>query len=232
MNKDNYFLIVPASGVGTRMGSSTPKQYLRLENGLTIIDQCLKTLLEIKLISGFVVALSSTDSFFQSSHFYNHSKILAIAEGGKERFNSVLSALNSLNNRAQPNDWVLVHDSVRPCIKKSDIEKLIREVSNDSIGGILATSAIDTVKEKNASGSIKTIDRKKLYMAQTPQMFRFGILKEAIESAIRMGGRITDESEAIEKLGHSVKIIGGSSSNIKITTKDDIDLANYFLKKL
>jgi 2-C-methyl-D-erythritol 4-phosphate cytidylyltransferase len=232
MNKDNYFLIVPASGVGTRMGSSTPKQYLRLENGLTIIDQCLKTLLEIKLISGFVVALSSTDSFFQSSHFYNHSKILAIAEGGKERFNSVLSALNSLNNRAQPNDWVLVHDSVRPCIKKSDIEKLIREVSNDSIGGNLATSAIDTVKEKNASGSIKTIDRKKLYMAQTPQMFRFGILKEAIESAIRMGGRITDESEAIEKLGHSVKIIGGSSSNIKITAKDDIDLANYFLKKL
>ena len=232
MNKDKYFLIVPASGVGTRMGSSTPKQYLRLENGLTIIDQCLKTLLEIKLISGFVVALSSTDSFFQSSHFYNHSKILAIAEGGKERFNSVLSALNSLNKTAQPNDWVLVHDSVRPCIKKSDIEKLIREVSNDSIGGILATSAIDTVKEKNASGSIKTIDRKKLYMAQTPQMFRFGILKEAIESAIRMGGRITDESEAIEKLGHSVKIIGGSSSNIKITAKDDIDLANYFLKKL
>ncbi len=232
MNKDNYFLIVPASGVGTRMGSSTPKQYLRLENGLTIIDQCLKTLLEIKLISGFVVALSSTDSFFQSSDFYNHSKILAIAEGGKERFNSVLSALNSLNNRAQPNDWVLVHDSVRPCIKKSDIEKLIREVSNDSIGGILATSAIDTVKEKNASGSIKTIDRKKLYMAQTPQMFRFGVLKEAIESAIKMGGKITDESEAIEKLGHSVKIIGGSSSNIKITTKDDIDLANYFLKKL
>ena len=232
MNKDNYFLIVPASGVGTRMGSSTPKQYLRLENGLTIIDQCLKTLLEIKLISGFVVALSSTDSFFQSSHFYNHSKILAIAEGGKERFNSVLSALNSLNKTAQPNDWVLVHDSVRPCIKKSDIEKLIREVSNDSIGGILATSAIDTVKEKNASGSIKTIDRKKLYMAQTPQMFRFGILKEAIESAIKMGGKITDESEAIEKLGHSVKIIGGSSSNIKITTKDDIDLANYFLKKL
>ena len=232
MNKDNYFLIIPASGVGTRMGSSTPKQYLRLENGLTIIDQCLKTLLEIKLISGFVVALSSTDSFFQSSHFYNHSKILAIAEGGKERFNSVLSALNSLNNRAQPNDWVLVHDSVRPCIKKSDIEKLIREVSNDSIGGILATSAIDTVKEINASGSIKTIDRKKLYMAQTPQMFRFGILKEAIESAIKMGGKITDESEAIEKLGHSVKIIGGSSSNIKITAKDDIDLANYFLKKL
>jgi 2-C-methyl-D-erythritol 4-phosphate cytidylyltransferase len=105
-------------------------------------------------------------------------------------------------------------------------------VSNDSVGGILATRAIDTVKEKNATGPISTIDRKKLYMAQTPQMFRFGILKEAIESAIKLDKKITDESEAIEKLGHSVKIIDGSSSNIKITSKDDIDLANYFLKKL
>ena len=226
MNKDKYFLIVPASGVGTRMGSSVPKQYLKLENGLTIIDQSLKTLLEINLISGFIVSLSRTDSFF------NHSKLLETVEGGKERFNSVLNALNSLNEYAQPNDWVLVHDSVRPCTKKSDIEKLIREVSNDSVGGILATRAIDTVKEKNATGPISTIDRKKLYMAQTPQMFRFGILKEAIESAIKLDIKITDESEAIEKLGHSVKIIDGSSSNIKITSKDDIDLANYFLKKL
>ena len=226
MNKDKYFLIVPASGVGTRMGSSVPKQYLKLENGLTIIDQSLKTLLDINLISGFIVSLSRTDSFF------NHSKLLETVEGGKERFNSVLNALNSLNEYAQPNDWVLVHDSVRPCTKKSDIEKLIREVSNDSVGGILATRAIDTVKEKNATGPISTIDRKKLYMAQTPQMFRFGILKEAIESAIKLDKKITDESEAIEKLGHSVKIIDGSSSNIKITSKDDIDLANYFLKKL
>ena len=85
---------------------------------------------------------------------------------------------------------------------------------------------------KNETGPISTIDRKKLFMAQTPQMFRFGILKEAIESAIKLDKKITDESEAIEKLGHSVKIIDGSSSNIKITSKDDIDLANYFLKKL
>ena len=232
MNKDKYFLIVPASGVGTRMGSSVPKQYLKLENGLTIIDQSLKTLLDINLISGFIVSLSRTDSFFKSSSFFNHSKLLETVEGGKERFNSVLNALNSLNEYAQPNDWDLVHDSVRPCTKKIDIEKLIREVSNDSVGGILATRAIDTVKEKNATGLISTIDRKKLYMAQTPQMFRFGILKEAIESAIKLDIKITDESEAIEKLGHSVKIIDGSSSNIKITSKDDIDLANYFLKKL
>ena len=232
MNKDKYFLIVPASGVGIRMGSSVPKQYLKLENGLTIIDQSLKTLLGVNLISGFIVSLSRTDSFFKSSSFFNHSKLLETVEGGKERFNSVLNALNSLNEYAQPNDWVLVHDSVRPCTKKSDIEKLIREVSNNSVGGILATRAIDTVKEKNETGPISTIDRKKLYMAQTPQMFRFGILKEAIESAIKLDNKITDESEAIEKLGHSVKIIDGSSSNIKITSKDDIDLANYFLKKL
>ena len=135
-------------------------------------------------------------------------------------------------NTPSPMTGFLVHDSVRPCTKKIDIEKLIREVSNDSVGGILATRAIDTVKEKNATGPISTIDRKKLYMAQTPQMFRFGILKEAIESAIKLDKKITDESEAIEKLGHSVKIIDGSSSNIKITSKDDIDLANYFFKKI
>ena len=232
MKKNKYFLVIPASGIGKRMNSDIPKQYLHLDNGITILDQCLKTFLSIESISGFVVALANKDTRFESSLFAKHSKLIAIASGGKERFHSVLNALNSLNETAQPNDWVLVHDSVRPCIKKSDIEKLIREVSNDSVGGLLATSAIDTVKEKNASGSISTIDRKQLYMAQTPQMFRFGILKEAIESAIKLGSKITDESEAIEKLGHSIKIINGSSSNIKITTKDDIELANYFLKKL
>ena len=94
MNKDKYFLIVPASGVGARMGSSVPKQYLKLENGLTIIDQSLKTLLGINLISGFIVSLSRTDSFVKSSSFFNHSKLLETVEGGKERFNSVLNALN------------------------------------------------------------------------------------------------------------------------------------------
>jgi 2-C-methyl-D-erythritol 4-phosphate cytidylyltransferase len=114
MNVDNYYLVIPASGIGKRMKSEIPKQYLKLGKDLTIIDQCLKTLLEVDEIKGFVVSLSEKDTLFKSSIYFNHSKMLATAKGGKERFNSVLNALNSLSSVAKPNDWVLVHDSVRP----------------------------------------------------------------------------------------------------------------------
>jgi len=232
MKKNKYFLVIPASGIGKRMNSDIPKQYLHLDNGITILDQCLKTFLSIESIAGFVLALANKDTRFESSLFAKHSKLIAIAPGGKERFHSVLNALNSLNEVAEFNDWVLVHDSVRPCIKHSDIEKLIEEVSDDAIGGILANKVADTVKQKNTNGLMSTIDRKKLRMAQTPQMFRFGILKEALEKIIKLDMHITDESEALEYLGYSVRIVNGSSSNIKITNKDDIDLANYFLNQL
>jgi len=230
MNNDNYYLIIPASGIGKRMKSKTPKQYLKLSNGLTIIDQCLKTLLEVNTISGFVIALSEKDTLFKSSNYFNHSKMLATAKGGKERLHSVLSALNSLGEVANPNDWVLVHDSVRPCVKKTDIEMLITEVSHHQTGGILATGVVDTIKQFAIDGKVSTIDRSKLYNAQTPQMFRFGILKDALETAVKLDNNITDESEAIENLGYSIKIVIGSSSNIKITQIDDLELANHYLQ--
>ena len=125
-----------------------------------------------------------------------------------------------------------MHDAVRPCIKKDDIHKLIEEVGDDKVGGILADKVVDTVKQKNSNGLVSTIDRKKLHLAQTPQMFRFGILKEAIEKAIKLNIHVTDESEALECLGYSIRIVDGSSSNIKITTQEDLELANYYLKQL
>ena len=230
MNNDNYYLIMPASGMGKRMKSETPKQYLKLSNGLTIIDQCLKTLLKVDVISGFVIALSEKDTLFKSSIYSNHSKMLASAKGGKERFNSVLNALNSLAKIAKPNDWILVHDSVRPCVKKIDIEMLINEVSNHQTGGILATGVVDTIKQVAINGKVSTIDRSKLFKAQTPQMFRYGVLKDALENAVKLNHNITDESEAIENLGYSIKIVIGSSSNIKITQIDDLELANHYLQ--
>jgi len=230
MNNDNYYLIIPASGIGKRMKSEIPKQYLQLNNGLTIIDQCLKTLLEVDVISGFVIALSEKDTLFKSSTYFNHSKMLATAKGGKERLHSVLNALNSLEEVANPNDWVLVHDSVRPCVNKTDIEMLITEVSQHQTGGILATGVVDTIKQVAIDGEVSTIDRNKLYKAQTPQMFRFGILKDALETAVKLDNNITDESEAIENLGYSIKIVIGSSSNIKITQIDDLELANHYLQ--
>lgn len=230
MNKDKYFLVVPASGIGQRMNSTIPKQYIILENGLTILDQCLNTILSNELISGFIVALDKKDSHFKSSDFAKDPKLISIATGGKERFNSVLNALNALDQTAKPNDWVLVHDAVRPCIRKEDINKLIEEVADDKVGGILANRIVDTVKQKNNGGLVSTIDRQKLYIAQTPQMFRYAILKDSIEKAIESNMHITDESEALESLNYSIRIVEGSSSNIKITTQEDIHLANYFLK--
>ena len=230
MNKDKYFLIVPASGIGQRMNSTIPKQYIILENGLTILDQCLNTILSNDLISGFIVALNKKDSHFKSSDFAKDPKLISIATGGKERFHSVLNALNALDQTAKPNDWVLVHDAVRPCIRKEDINKLIEEVADDKVGGILANRIVDTVKQKNDDGLVSTIDRQKLYIAQTPQMFRYDILKDSIEKAIKSNMHITDESEALESLNYSIRIVEGSSTNIKITTQEDIHLANYFLK--
>ncbi len=230
MNKDKYFLIVPASGIGQRMNSTIPKQYIILENGLTILDQCLNTILSNDLISGFIVALNKKDSHFKSSDFAKDPKLISIVTGGKERFHSVLNALNALDQTAKPNDWVLVHDAVRPCIRKEDINKLIEEVADDKVGGILANRIVDTVKQKNDDGLVSTIDRQKLYIAQTPQMFRYDILKDSIEKAIKSNMHITDESEALESLNYSIRIVEGSSTNIKITTQEDIHLANYFLK--
>ena len=230
MNKDKYFLVVPASGIGQRMNSTIPKQYIILENGLTILDQCLNTILSNELISGFIVALDKKDSYFKTSEFAKDPKLISIATGGKERFNSVLNALNALDQNAKPNDWVLVHDAARPCIRKEDINKLIEEVADDKVGGILANRIVDTVKQINNGGLVSTIDRQKLYIAQTPQMFRYAILKDSIEKAIENNVHITDESEALESLNYSIRIVEGSSSNIKITTQEDIHLANYFLK--
>ena len=232
MKKNKYILVIPASGIGQRMNSKIPKQYLKLENGLSILDQCLESTLSSEFISGFIVALDKKDKLFKSSVFAAHEKLISIVNGGKERFHSVQSALSELSQIAKPDDWVLVHDAVRPCIKKDDIHKLIEEVGDDKVGGILADKVVDTVKQKNSNGLVSTIDRKKLHLAQTPQMFRFGILKEAIEKAIKLNIHVTDESEALECLGYSIRIVDGSSSNIKITTQEDLELANYYLKQL
>ena len=127
---------------------------------------------------------------------------------------------------------MLVHDAVRPCIKKEDVERLISELQNHPIGGILAVEAVDTLKKVGNEDVVRTIERNKLYQAQTPQMFRIGLLKTALEKVVENNDYITDDAEAIERLGHSIKIVSSSKSNIKITHSDDLKLANYYLNKL
>lgn len=227
---DQYFLIIPASGTGVRMNAELPKQYLKLENGLTVLDQTLKTLLGIKQIKGCVIAIADNDTEFKHSLFANHNKLLATATGGKERFHSVMSALNSLRPFAKDNDWVLVHDAVRACIKASEVVNLIKQLENHSVGGLLATQVIDTIKKSHHHTVEKTIDRSTLWQAQTPQMYRFGVLFKALENVIKNNLSITDEASSIEYLGLESVLVPASKSNLKITTKQDLDLANFYLK--
>ncbi|HIF88900.1 MAG TPA: 2-C-methyl-D-erythritol 4-phosphate cytidylyltransferase [Candidatus Thioglobus sp.] len=230
MPDNNCFLIIPASGNGSRMKTNMPKQYLKLENGLSILDQSLKTLLKMDDILGCVVAIPKDDEHFRTSAYQKHGKMLAIAQGGQERFHSVLNALNTLSEFANENDWVLVHDAVRPCIKASDVQSLINQLRDGDDGGILATPVVDTLKLANASEVRQTVDREDLFQAQTPQMFKFGVLVKALENVVINNIHTTDEAEAVAQIGGKVKIVIGSKNNIKITVADDLQLANYYIE--
>lgn len=230
MPTDQHFLIVPASGLGSRMKGNTPKQYLKLSNGLSVLDQTLKTLLNIDQINGCVVAIAKNDTQFEQSEFFNHSKLLATAIGGKERFHSVISALNTLKPFAKDNDWVLVHDAARPCVKANDVINLIDQLKNNPTGGLLATRVVDTIKQANNIQIESTLDRSKLWQAQTPQMYRFGVLSKALDNIIQNDLNITDEASSIEALKLKSILVEGSKSNLKITTSEDLDLANFYLE--
>ena len=230
MSTDQHFLIVPASGVGSRMKSNTPKQYLKLNNGLSVLDQTLKTLLDIDQIKGCVVAIAKNDTQFEQSKFSNHSKLLATAIGGKERFHSVVSALNALKPFVKDNDWVLVHDAARPCVKDSDVINLINQLKDHPTGGLLATRVIDTIKQGVNTQVQKTLDRSNLWQAQTPQMYRFGVLSRALDNIIQNDLSITDEASSIEALGLESILVEASKNNLKITTPEDLDLANFYLE--
>ncbi len=230
MSTDQHFLIVPASGIGSRIGGDIPKQYLKLNNGLSVLDQTLKTLLSIDQIKGCVVAIAKNDTHFKQSKFFNHPKLLATAVGGKERFHSVISALKALKPFAKDNDWVLVHDAARPCVKTEDVMNLIKQLKNHPTGGLLANRVVDTIKQANNIQVKTTLDRSNLWQAQTPQMYRFGVLSKALDNIINNNLNITDEASSIEALGLESILVEANKSNLKITTKEDLELANFYLK--
>ncbi|MCS5586303.1 MAG: 2-C-methyl-D-erythritol 4-phosphate cytidylyltransferase, partial [Gammaproteobacteria bacterium] len=170
------------------------------------------------------------DTQFKQSEYFNHSKLLATAIGGKERFHSVISALNTLKPFAKDNDWILVHDAARPCVKFSDVTNLIKKLKDHPTGGLLATQVVDTVKQGRNSRVQKTLDRSNLWQAQTPQMYRFGVLSRALDNIIKNDLSITDEASSIEVLGLESVLVEASKSNLKITTPEDLDLANFYLE--
>ena len=227
-----YWAIIPAAGVGKRMGSHIPKQYLPLA-GKTVLEQTLSIFLEHPKITGIVLAITDGDPYWQEIEAnLNNNKAIIVAPGGIERCHSVLNALRKLSaqNSSYEQDWVLVHDAARPCLKSSDIDQLIAQLSETSAGGLLGLPMSDTVKRCNHHQQVlETVERSDLWRALTPQMFPLALLKNALEQAINNNEIVTDEASAIELLGLQPKMVEGSPDNIKITHPGDLQLAELYL---
>ena len=231
-NSHNYWAVVPAAGIGKRMGAEIPKQYLPLA-GKTVIEHTLLKLLNHTDISGVVVAVAGHDQHWSTLTIASEKPLLTV-EGGEERCHSVLNALRILEKTAHAQDWVLVHDAARPCIEAEDFRALISRVNaKHAIGGILGTPMRDTMKRSDAEQLvIDTVDRLHLWHAHTPQMFRLAQLRKAIEESLAAKQLVTDEASAMENAGFKPLMVEGRASNIKITHPADLDLAEYFLTKL
>lgn len=223
--------VLPAAGVGRRMGSAIPKQYLELA-GRTVIEHSLELFANHPQISGIVVALGPDDGYWGATAYAAHPKLIR-AIGGGERCHSVLNALAALAGQAEDHDWVLVHDAARPCLRREDLDLLIECLLEDAIGGLLAIPVRDTMKRANNGGERieQTVDRADLWHAYTPQMFRLGMLRHALEDALAARDLVTDDASAIERLGHAPRLIEGHADNIKITRAEDLPLAQFYLQQ-
>ena len=224
--------VVPAAGLGTRViGSPVAKQYLRIE-GKTILEHALVPFINNEYILGVVVVLHKDDQNFAELTIDCKNKELWTVTGGASRMQSVSNALVHLQNYADKADFILVHDAARPCLTAVDLQKLIETCSDDAVGGILATPLRDTIKQVSDHTVVGTIDRDQHWRALTPQMFRFGLLAQAMEEAAQNKLTITDEASAIEALGFRPRVVEGDVRNIKVTTTDDILIAQMFLQSL
>lgn len=225
-----YWVVVPAAGVGARMGGEIPKQYLLL-GGKTILEHTLERLLTIPTIAGIVVALAKEDRRWPELAISRHPLIHRI-DGAAERAGSVLNGLTYLQDKLQPQDWVLVHDAARPCVSLASVALLCESLQQDPVGGILAVAVSDTLKQVGPGNSIvNTVDRSLLWRAQTPQLFRHKLLRDCLLQAEARGENITDEASALEVCGYSPKVIEGREDNIKITRPDDLLLAAFILQQ-
>ena len=223
-----YWAVVPGAGTGTRMQAAKAKQYLPIE-GLAVADHTLQRLLAVTVLDTIVVALRADDRDWSGLDCAAHTRIETVI-GGVDRCQSVLNALASIAPRAQPQDWVLVHDIARPCVRVSDIDRLIATLSDHPIGGLLAQPVFDTLKRVDQRGDIaQTLDRKSIWRAQTPQLFRFDPLYRAMQLAAASVDAVTDEAAAMERAGYCPRIVPGSDDNIKVTCKGDLALAGYYL---
>lgn len=240
VNSDPVWAVVPAAGSGSRMGASTPKQYLPLRQS-TVIECTLHRLLSVKCIAGIVVAVDDDASFRNvvKDRSLCSSVPLHTVVGGDTRTQSVSNALQYLGNLESREYTVLVHDAARPCVRVSDIELLVDRCANSVDGGLLAIPVVDTLKRGDESDRVSgTIDRARAWRAATPQLFKLSVLVEALNDATRLqgavagafAGTLTDEASAMENAGYRPQLIPCEADNIKITQAADLALANVILQ--
>ncbi|MEN8175639.1 MAG: 2-C-methyl-D-erythritol 4-phosphate cytidylyltransferase, partial [Pseudomonadota bacterium] len=219
----SLWAVVPAAGVGRRVGGETPKQYLPLA-GRSVIDHSIAPLIDHPDIEAVCVALGPEDPWWPSTDYSRHPGVLTVT-GGEERVHSVRNALEAVAARSAPEDWVLVHDAARPNLRAADLDHLIDVLRDHVVGGVLGMPVRDTMKRADAEGVVRaTVSREGLWHAFTPQMFRIGVLIEAIDRGFAAGFAMTDEASAMEAAGHAPLMVAGHADNLKITHPEDLPL--------
>ncbi|SHE80224.1 2-C-methyl-D-erythritol 4-phosphate cytidylyltransferase [Vibrio gazogenes] len=220
-------VVIPAAGVGRRMLTDKPKQYLTI-HGKTILEHTVEKLRGHPQVGKVVIAVSDDDPYFSQLSLASDPEIIRVA-GGQERSDSVFAALDYVVKH-HPTTWVMVHDAARPCVRLSDIDRLIEAVISHDVGGILATPVRDTMKRSNSGQDIiATVERENLWHALTPQMFRTAELHRALSRVINQHIAVTDEASVMEWHGDKPRIVLGRADNIKVTQPEDLALAEFYL---
>ncbi len=226
-----FHVLIPAAGSGRRMESKTPKQYLPLANDV-VIAQTLRVFLNATNIHSVNIVLSENDAYFKALSISQNLKLNIHYCGGETRATTVLNGLKAIANMVEADDWVLVHDAARPGLSAEALNRLITELQNDDVGGLLALPLADTLKRAdNAQRVTATMSRGGLWQAQTPQMFRYATLKNALtQFAKKYNSAPTDEAEAIEALGLTPKLVIGELQNLKVTYPHDLAVIAALMK--
>lgn len=221
-----HFALLPAAGVGARMGADHPKQYLDI-HGRPMIWHAIHAFDSHAAIDRVYVVISPEDGWWDGYDWSGFSRLTVLRRGGATRAESVLNGLQAMAADVATDDWVLVHDAARPCLSRRLLDKLLSAVDGDPVGGILAAPVADTLKREGEGGRIReTVSREKLWGAQTPQMFHHGLLTRALQQA---GTAVTDEASAVEALGLSPRLVESDLTNLKVTYPRDLEVAAWLL---
>ena len=224
-----YWLVMPAAGSGRRFGG--PKQHAAL-SGRTVLETALRLFIDDERCRGGSVVHAAADPNAAQLRARLPPRFCLVA-GGAERARSVYLGLLALETRASAQDWVLVHDAARPCLSAPDRDRLLERGASDAVGALLALPVADTVKRAQGKEPARidaTLARDGLWLAQTPQMFRYAPLRAALEQAEATARVPTDEAQAMEWMGLSAQLVPATDSNFKVTSAADLMLAAAILK--